>query len=63
MQLFSADEKLKKPQSKVALLPWAAQTAQTEKFMFQMVDYRPTIYRAGMLSKVFPFALTVSGSG
>ena len=54
MQLFSADAiilkkiKIKCPQ-KVAqknsnpfffLLPWAAQTAQTEEFMFQNVAYR-----------------------
>ena len=26
---------------------WAAQTAQTEEFMFQIVAYRPTVYRTG----------------
>ena len=42
---FFAHEKLKNPSSKIAmqsynwffLLPWAAQTAQTEEFMFQNV--------------------------
>ena len=29
------------------LLPWAAQTAQTEECMFQIVSYRPTVYRTG----------------
>ena len=33
------------------LLPWAAQTAQTEKFMFQNVAYRPAVYRTGLTSK------------
>ena len=27
----------------------AAQTAQTEEFMFQIVAYRPTVYRTGVL--------------
>ena len=49
----------KKPPSKVAqknsnplffLLPWAAQMAQTEEFMFQNVAYRPTVYRTGICS-------------
>ena len=31
-----------------SLLPWAAQTAQTEEFMFQNVAYRPTVYRTGL---------------
>jgi hypothetical protein len=30
-----------------SLLPWAAQTAKTEEFMFQIVAYRPTVYRTG----------------
>jgi len=44
---------LKKPPSKVAqkyskkISPIAAQTAQTEEFMFQNVAYRPTVYRTG----------------
>ena len=29
------------------LTAWAAQTAQTEEFMFQNVAYRPTVYRTG----------------
>ena len=29
------------------LLPWAAQMAQTEEFMFQNVACRPTVYKAG----------------
>ena len=28
-----------------SLLPWAAQTAQTEELMFQNMAYRPTVYR------------------
>ena len=57
LKVFFAHKKLKKPPSKVAqknsnplffsLLPWAAQTAQTEEFMFQNVAYRPTVYRTG----------------
>ena len=31
-----------------SLLPWAAQMAQTEKFMFQNVAYRTTVYRTRM---------------
>ena len=52
IQFFFALKKLKKTPSNVAqknsnplffsLLPWAAQTAQTEEFMFQNVAYRPT---------------------
>ena len=30
-----------------SLLPWGAQIAQTEKFMFQNVAYRPTVYKTG----------------
>ena len=30
----------------------AAQTAQTEEFMFQNVAYRPTVYRTGFLKHV-----------
>ena len=30
-----------------SLLLWAAQTAQTEEFMFQNVAYRPAVYRTG----------------
>ena len=33
-----------------SLLPWAAQTAQTEEFMFQIVAYRPTVYRTGVVT-------------
>ena len=65
MQLFSADatifkkkiEKLKKTPSKVGqkysnfCSPIAAQTAQTEEFMFQNVAYRPTVYRTGVHTK------------
>ena len=56
---FFLHKKLKKPPSKVAQknsnpllfssLPCAAQTAQTEEFMFQIVAYRPTVYRTGAL--------------
>ena len=28
-----------------SLTAWAAQTAQTEEFMFQNVAYRPTVYK------------------
>ena len=54
--LFFAHKKLKKPPSKVAqknsyplffLTAWAAQTAQTEEFMFQNVAYRLIVYRTG----------------
>ena len=31
-----------------SLLPWAAQMAQTEEFMFQNVPYRPTVYKIGV---------------
>ena len=53
MQLF-CPWKVKKPPSKVAtkysnwffsLLSWAAQTAQTEEFVFQNVAYWPTVYK------------------
>ena len=30
------------------LTVWAAQTAQTEEFMFQNVAYRPTVYITGV---------------
>ena len=33
------------------LLPWAAQMAQTEEFMFQNAAYRPTVYRTGTLGE------------
>ena len=59
--IFFVHKKLKKPPSKVAqknsnliffsLTAWAAQTtqtAQTEEFMFQIVAYRPTVYRTGV---------------
>ena len=42
--LKSCSEKLK---STYFLLPWAAQTALTEEFMFQIVAYRPTVYKTG----------------
>ena len=44
--LKSCSEKLKSTIF-FSLLPWAAQTAQTEEFMFQIVAYRPTVYRTG----------------
>ena len=53
---YFAHKKLKKPTSKVvqkysicfcSLLPWAAQTAQTEEFILQNVAYRPTVYKTG----------------
>jgi hypothetical protein len=52
-----SQKKLKKPFAKVAqktsnplfsLLPEAAQTAQTEEFMFQNVAYRPNVCRTGV---------------
>ena len=43
--LRSCSEKLKS--TFFSLLPWAAQMAQTEEFMFQIVAYRPTVYRTG----------------
>ena len=43
--LKSCSEKLKS--TFFFLLPWAAQTTQTEEFMFQNVAYRPTVYRTG----------------
>ena len=54
--MFFDHDKLKKPPSKdaqkysflkIAFLPWAAQTAQAEEFMFQNVAYRPTVYKTG----------------
>ena len=53
-----AYKKLKKSFQKVAqkysitsLLPWAAQTSQTEEFMFQnMAYYRPTVYKTGFFT-------------
>ena len=61
MLLFNADaffahKKLKNHPQKLLrktqihfffLTAWAAQTAQTEEFMFQNVAYRPTVYRTG----------------
>ena len=47
---------MKKTPSKVAqkysnlFAPIAAQTAQTEEFMFQNVVYRPTVYKTGALT-------------
>ena len=35
------------PKNGYCALPWAAQTAQTEEFMFQNVAYRPTVYKTG----------------
>ena len=48
--LKSCSEKLKS--TFFSLLPWAAQTAKTEEFMFQIVAYRPTVYRTGADIKV-----------
>ena len=39
-----------------SLLPWVAQTAQTEEFIFQNVAYRPTVYRTGTLEKPFTYS-------
>ena len=56
LSFFFVHKKLKQPPSKVAqknsdplfsLTAWAAQTAQTEEFMFQNVAFRPTVYRTG----------------
>ena len=33
--------------TQIHLLPWAAQMALTEEFMFQNVAYRATVYRTG----------------
>ena len=48
----TAYKKLKKPPSETlffsSLLPWAAQTAQTEEFMFQNMTYRPTLNKTGV---------------
>ena len=38
-----------KAQKYFLLLPWAAQIAQTEEFMFQNVAYRPSAYKTGVL--------------
>ena len=46
--LKSCSEKLKS--TFFYLLPWAAQTVQTEKFMIQNVAYKPTVYRTGIFS-------------
>ena len=46
IEFFFAHKKLKKTPLKLfssSLLPWAAQTAQTEEFVFQNVAYRPTV--------------------
>ena len=40
-----------------SLLPWAAQTAQTEEFMFQNVAYRPTVYKTGTATILIVVAL------
>jgi len=57
---------LKKPPSKVAqknsnpllfLTAWAAQTAQTEEFMFQNVAYRKTVYRTGVSTDMLSLIL------
>ena len=32
-----------------SLLPWTAQMAQTEEFMFQNMAYRPTVSKTGAL--------------
>ena len=60
MQHFSAHTTIFKKEKKVekatlrktqiqffSLLPWAAQMAQTEEFIFLNVAYRPTVYRTG----------------
>ena len=53
-KFFPCPQKVEKTTLKVAqknshplffLLPWAAQTAQTEELMFQIPTYRPTVYR------------------
>ena len=58
---FFTRQKLKKPPSNVAqkysnllfsLTAWAAQTAQTDKFMFQNVTYKPAVYRTGIKSGI-----------
>ena len=38
-----------------SLLPWVAQTALTEEFMFQNAAYRPTVYRTGTFKKLSKF--------
>ena len=40
---------LRNTQCFFSLLPWAAQTAKEEKFMFQNVSYRPTVYKTGVI--------------
>ena len=59
--IFFAHEKLKKNTLKscseilnlfFALLPWSAQTAQIEEFVFQNVAYRPTVYKTRIWSQV-----------
>ena len=51
--LKSRNEKFKRTPSEVdmkyffSLLSQASQTAQTEEFMFQIVAFRPTVYRTG----------------
>ena len=58
LNFYLPSKSWKEPSSKVAqnnsntlfsLSAWAAQTAQTEEFMFQNVAYRPTVYRSGTL--------------
>ena len=50
---FFVNKKLKKSPSKVANTQinfspsWAAQTDQTEEFMFENVAHRPTVYKTG----------------
>ena len=55
-KFYFCPQKVEKTPSKVAqknsnplffLTAWAAQTAQTEEFMFQNVAYRPTVYKTG----------------
>ena len=50
----------KKYSTKFSLLPWAAQTDQTEELMFQNVAYRPTIYKTGGIpvTPFFPWKLS-----
>ena len=54
---YTPHKKLEKPPSKIAkkysnfcfdFLPWDAQMALTEEFTFQIVAYRPTIYKTGI---------------
>ena len=56
-KMFLLIKSVKKKPSKAAkkileliffsLLPWAAQTAQTEECVFQNVAFRPTVYKTG----------------